>query len=221
MSIAAQVAQNTKLYIAGSASSAVTLTAVTVGFPTILAITGHTGTANGDVVTLAGFTGTDAALLNGKTAIVTHYATGATNDTFSIDINTLGKTITLGAGTATPSAWSKISQLKTIKPSGASNTKLDVTDLDSVGKEFLAGLVDNGTCACDVFILETDPGQAACLAAFTAIPNVAVNMKHVSPSKTRTFSATILKFPTVPDGAVDAVETGSFEFQINGAVTVA
>jgi hypothetical protein len=219
MSIAAQLAQNTTIYIAGSTGSAATLTAVTVGNPTILAITGHTGVMPGDVVVLAGFTGADAASLNGLSVVVTHYTTGATNDTFAVDINTLGKTITIGAGTATPAAWVPVRQVKTIKPGGASATKLDVTDLNSTGKEYRSGLIDNGTCACEIFILESDPGQAACLSAFTT--STVVNMKHVTSAKTRTFSATILKFPTVPDGAVDSVQTGSFEFQINGSVTVA
>jgi len=220
MSIAAQLAQNTQLYVAGSAAASQALTAVTAGFPTVLAMTGHTGIANGDVITFdSNFAGADAALLNGQTAIVTHVATGATNDTFCVDINTAGKTITIGTAHATPTAWIRINQLKTIKPGGAAATKLDVTDLNSAGKEYRSGLIDNGTCACDMFILESDGGQAAALAAFVA--SNTINMKHVTSSKTRTFNATILKFPTVPDGAVDAVQTGSFEFQINGAVTVA
>ena len=219
MSIAAQLAQNSKTYISGTGSTPATLTAVTVGFPTILAITGHTGLAAGDVVALAGFTGANAALLNGNSFVVQNYATGATNDTFTINVNTVGQTITLGAATATPSAWIQINQLKTVKPSGASATKIDVTDLNSVAKEYRTGLIDNGTVACDMFILESDPGQAAALAAFTA--STTPNFKFVTPAKTRTFNASILKFPTVPDASVDGVQTGSFEYQINGAVTVA
>jgi len=219
MSISAQLAQLSKLYVAGSTSSPATLTAVTPGYPTILAMTGHAGVANGDVVTFALFDGADAALLNGQTAVVTKVATGATNDTFAVDINTAGKTITIGTATATPSAWTQILQLKGIKPSGSSASKIDVTDLNSTAKEYRTGLVDNGSVSCDLFVLESDPGQAACLAAFIA--SSTVNMKHVTPGKTRTFNASITKFPTVPDAAVDQVQTGSMEFQINGAVTVA
>jgi len=219
MSIAAQLAQNSKLYIAGTSGSAATLTAVVPGYPTILAMTGHSGVANGDVVTFASFAGSDAALLNGQTAVVTKVATGATNDTFAVDINTAGKTITIGTATATPALWTVINQIKTIKPSGASATKIDVTDLQSSAKEYRTGLVDNGTVSCDVFILESDAGQAACLAAFGA--SSTPNFKYTTPAKVRTFNASILKFPTAPDSQVDGVQTGSFEFQINGAVTVA
>lgn len=219
MSINAQLAQGTKLYIAGSAAVAEALTAVTVGYPTILAMTGHAGIANGDVITFdSGFTGADAALLNGKTAVVTHVATGATNDTFAVDIDTTGKTITVGTANATPTAWIQVKELKAIKPSGAAASKIDVTDLDSEAKEYRSGLIDNGTFSADVHILESDPGQAAVLAAFK--DSTVNSYKVVSPAKTRTFSATCLKFPTVPDSAVDGVQTGTAEWQISGEVTV-
>jgi len=220
MSIAAQLAQQTKLYIEGSAAAAEVLTAITVGYPTILAITGHAGVANGDVVTLAGFTGVDAADLNGNSYTATHYATGTTNDTFSIEVNTVGKTITIDAGntTATPSAWIQVKEVKAIKPSGAAASKIDVSDLDSTAKEYLTGLVDNGTFSSDIHILETDAGQAACLVAFEA--STTKNFKVVTPIKTRTFNGAILKFPTLPDAMVDGVQTGSAEFQINGTITV-
>lgn len=219
MSIAAQLAQGTKMYIAGSSAAAEALTAITVGYPTIIAMTGHGGVAAGDVVTFANFTGIDAGLLNGKTAVATHYATGAINDTFSVDIDTTGKTITIGTATATPAAWTQVNEIKGIKPSGASASKIDVTDLNSTAKEYRTGLIDNGTFSVDVNILESDAGQAACLAAFTA--STVNSYKVVTPGKTRTFNATCLKFPTIPDASVDGVQTGTAEWQISGAVTVA
>lgn len=220
MSINAQLAQNSKLFVAGTAATPEVLTAITVGYPTIIAITGHAGVANGDVVTFAGFTGADAAFLNGTTASVKNYATGASNDTFAIDVNTVGKTITIDTGvtTATPTAWIQVKEVKSLKPSGASATKIDVTDLDSTAKEYRSGLVDNGTFSADIHVLESDPGQIAVLAAFIAATTN--NYKVVTPAKTRTFNATCLKFPTSPDLAVDAVQTGSAEWQINGSITV-
>lgn len=219
MSISAQLAQNSKLYIAGSAAASQSLTAVTPGYPTILAMTGHAGIANGDFITFdSNFAGIDAALLNGLTAVVTKVATGAVNDTFAVDINTAGKTITIGTAHATPTAWIQVNEVKGIKPSGASSTKIDVTDLNSVAKEYRSGLVDHGTFSADVFILESDPGQAACLAAFTA--STVKQFKYTTPGKTRTFAATLLKFPTSPDASVDGVQTGTMEAQINGLVTV-
>ena len=219
MSINAQLAQLSKFYIAGSSGTAEPLTAVTVGNPTILAITGHAGLANGDYITFnSGFTGTDAALLNGKTAVVKYYTTGATNDTVAVDIDTTGKTITVGTATATPATWTQIKEIRSIKPAGAQSSKIDVTDLDSTAKEYRSGLIDNSTLSCEINVLEGDPGQAAVLAAFT---NSTVNSyKITTPNKTRTFSGTCTKFPTAPELSVDAVQTGTFELQISGAITV-
>lgn len=220
MSISAQLAQNSKLYIAGSSGAAEPITDVKVGYPTIIVITGHAGVARGDVVTFGGaFAGADAALLDGKTAVAHHYATGATNDSFAVDIDTTGKTITAGTATATPAAWTQIKELKGVKPSGASASKIDVTDLDSTAKEYRTGLIDNGTFSADINILESDPGQDAVLEAFKA--STVNTYKFVTPAKTRTFSATCLKFPTIPDAVVDGVQVGTAEWQISGAVTVA
>lgn len=218
MSIAAQLAQGSKIYIAGSAGSAEPLTAITLGYPTILAITGHSGLANGDVVTFAAFTGADAATLNGVSAVVKNYATGATNDTFAVDINTVGKTITLGSATATPAAWTQITEVKSIKPAGGQASKIDVADLDSTAKEYRSGLIDNGAISLEIHDKVSDAGQQAVLASFTN-QTVCSYKITLTGGSIRTFSATVLKFPTNPDASVDGVQTGSIELQISGAVT--
>lgn len=220
MSINAQLAQNSKLYIAGSPASALNLVSCTVGYPTVLTFlnaTVATALKNGDYVTIAGVTGTGNAALN-TSAVVSHKSIGATNTTFTVDIDTSALTLTGTFATATPAAWVQVNEIKAIKPSGASNSKIDVTDLNSTAKEFRVGLTDNGTFSCDVFILESDPGQAAVLAAFTGSTNN--TYKIVTPSKTRTFNASCLKWPTLPDASVDGVLTGSAEFVVSGVVTV-
>jgi hypothetical protein len=219
MSIAAQLAQGCKIYIAGAAGASEALTAIVCGYPTILAMTGHAGIANGDVVTFdSNFAGGDDALINGQTAVAHHVATGAVNDTFAVDINTAGKTITIGTAHATPADWTQIKEIKSIKPAGAQASKIDVTDLDSLAKEFESGLIDNGTVAMEYFEKVSDPGQQAALAAF--VGSVVCAFKVVlTGGSIRTFSGSILKFGTLPDAAVDGVQTGSFEIQISGAVT--
>ncbi len=216
MSISAQLAQGTKLFIAGSSGSADTISGASAGYPTILTATAHS-LQNGDVVAIAGITGTmgtdSTNGLNGNSYTVKN----VTTNTFCIEANTVGLTYTSG-GTATPSAWIQIKEVKSIKPSGAAASTMDVTDLDSTAKEFRTGLMDNGSFSCDIHILETDPGQAAALAAFTA--SSILNYKVESPAKTRTFSATCLKFPTMPDTEVDGVQTGQADFQISGSITV-
>jgi hypothetical protein len=220
MSINAQLAQNSKLYIAGTSSSALNLVSITVGYPTILTFlnaTVATALKNGDYAAIAGVTGTGNAALN-TNAVVSHKSIGVTNTTFTVDIDTSALTLTGTSATATPAAWVQVNEIKGIKPSGASASKIDVTDLNSTAKEYRTGLVDNGTFSCDVFILESDPGQAAVLAAFTA--STVNQYKVVTPAKTRTFSASCLKWPTIPDASVDGVQTGSADFVVSGTVVV-
>jgi hypothetical protein len=215
MSVNAIPAQGTKVYISGTGGAAKNISAGAAGNPTILTSAAH-GLSNGDVVALAAFTGTDAATLNGQTAVVTN----KTTNTFAVQIDTTGKTITYSTGTATPSSWIKLGQVKTVKPSGATASKIDVTDLDSVAKEYRTGLVDNGTFSSDSFSLDSDVGQAAVLAAFNA--QAANQYKVVYPSgvtPNRTFIGLVSKFPTIPDAAVDGVLTGTLELLISGAVT--
>lgn len=220
MSIAAQLAQGSKLYIAGSAATPLALVSVTAGFPTVLTFlnaTVATALLNGDNCVIADVTGADAALLNG-THVVSHKAIGVTNTTFTVDIDTTGATIVGTTATATPSDWIQVKEVKAIKPSNANTSSIDVTDLDSTAKEFRTGLVNNGTFTTDIHVLETDPGQIAVEVAFKA-SSVDI-YKIETPAKTRTFSASCMKFPTVADSSVDGVQTGSMDFQISGDVVV-
>jgi len=217
MSTAAQLAQKSKTYIAGTSGSAKTITAITVGYPTLITSSAH-GLANGDILAIAGITGTvgtdGTSGLNGKSLTAKY----VTTNTFSVDVNTTGLAYTSG-GTATPSLWIQIKEIKGIKPSGASGSKIDVTDLDSDAMEYRTGLIDNGTLSLDVNILESDPGQAAALAAFIA--STSTTFKVATPAKNRTFAGSVAKWPTIPDASVNGVQTGSAEIQISGAVTVA
>jgi len=216
MSISAQLAQGTKLSIAGSSGTPVVITGAAAGFPTIITKVAH-GLSNGDTTAVTGIVGTmgtDATNgLNGNSYTIKN----VTDDTFSIEANTTGLVYT-SDGTFTPSEWIQIKEIKSIKPAGAAASTIDVTDLDSTAKEYRTGLQDNGSLACDIHVLESDPGQAAALAAFEASSILSYKME--SPSKTRTFSATCLKFPTVPDSSVDDVQTGQAEWQISGAIVV-
>lgn len=209
--------QGAKLYIAGSSGSAEPITAVTVGYPTILTITGHAGVVNGDVVALAGFTGTDAATLNGKSAVVHHYATGATNDSFAIDIYSTGKTITVGAGTATPAAWTQVKDIKSVKFSPGGRTEIDVTNLDSVAKEKRLGLKDNGTMSGDMNVDLTDAGQDACRASEGSDNVKSFKVELPSSAGTATFDGQVKKMDW--GGAVDAAFTGSYEITVTGEIT--
>lgn len=233
MSVKAQLAQSTKLYIEGSSGSAETISGITLGYPTFLTYDNdNLGIKDGDIVTLANFAGTDAAILNGKTFVVTHTVVtigtpGST--TFAIEINTTGLTITdnTNTATATPSQWTQIKEIKGLKPSGASASSIDVSDLDSVAKEFRTGLIDNGTFSADLY-RTTDDGQDAVYNSFvnSTVKGYKItspglkNDESTSTTHTRTFSASCTKFPTIPDAVVDGVQTGTIEWKISGAVTL-
>jgi len=222
MSKAAIPAQKSTLHIAGTAATPEVLTAIVVGFPTILAITSHDGVANGDVITLAGFTGTDAATLNGKTAVVKNYATGASNDTIAIDINTIGKTITIDTGvtTATPTAWIKVGQVTDIKGSSDTSPDITVTDLDSDTEEYVQGLPDTGSISMNVYCVDSDTGLAAIEAAFDARATKSFKVTYSSgATPVRTFDAYAKSFPKVGDVSKGGVITGSIELKRSGPVT--
>jgi hypothetical protein len=67
-------------------------TSITVGLPTVVTVANTS--VVGDYVLFSGFTGADAALINGKA----YRITVATPTAVSLDLDTTGKTITLGTG---------------------------------------------------------------------------------------------------------------------------
>lgn len=220
MSKNAIAANKTTLHIAGSPATPEVLTAVTVGFPTIIAITGHAGVANGDVVTFADFAGADAALLNGKTAVVKNYATGDTNDTFVVDINTVGKTITIGTATATPTAWIKVGEISNIKSTSDSTADIDVSDLDSDVDEYISGRATPGTVTMDVYCVDSDSGLAAVEAAHDARSLKSFKITYPSgDTPIRTFSANVKSFPKIGDASSNSPIKGSIELKRSGSVT--
>lgn len=217
MSVNAQLAQNSKFYIEGTAGAAKNISAISPGFPTIITSAAH-GLANGDVGPITGIVGTigtDATNgLNGKTLVISN----VTTNTFCVNVNTTGLTYTSG-GTFTPNAWTQIKEIKGWKAGSASASQIDVTDLDSVAKEFRTGLVDNGTFGVDMMPLVADPGQQAVLASFNG--STVKNYKlQVNGGSAFTFQASVTKYPTIPDGQVDGVLTGSVDWKISGGITV-
>lgn len=213
MSVNAIPAQGTLLQIATGTGGAQTVTAIALGFPTILTIAAN-GRQNGDVVNLAAFTGADAALLNGKTVVVKN----KTTNTYAIDVDTTGKTIVVTGATATPVTYTTINEMKTYNGLDGQATEIDTTDLNSAAKEFIQGLVDEGGFSCTIHRLPSDPGQQALLAARTAgtLKGFKLVLPVGSPS-VASFSAYVKQLPI--SGGVDAVQTSNVALRITGAVT--
>lgn len=212
MSSTAISAQGTVVSIGTGSGGAKTATGVAVGFPTIITSAAH-GFGNGDVVTFsAGFTGADAALLNGQTAVVTN----VTTNTYAVQIDTTGKTITAGTGTATPVTFTAIANIKDFSGFDGSASEIDVTNLSSTAKEFRLGLVDNGQFSINVDYADQDPGQQAAMAKRKS--GALANFKMVLPNAdTVTFAGYVKKFSAA--GGVDAVAKSAIDIRISGAVT--
>jgi SPP1 family predicted phage head-tail adaptor len=79
---------------------AIPITAIALGYPTILTAANH-GRSISEMVALAGFAGAHAADLNGQNAAIKY----KTTNTFAFEIDTTGRTITVGTATATPIEW--------------------------------------------------------------------------------------------------------------------
>jgi hypothetical protein len=82
--------------VVAPANLSVAATAIDVGVTTEVVVPVPAGSAVGDEVYLYGFTGADAALVNGQTVAIATIGGGGANIT--VPINTATKTITLGAG---------------------------------------------------------------------------------------------------------------------------
>jgi hypothetical protein len=206
-------AQGSVLQIATGTGGAKTLSAAAVGYPTIITSTAH-GLNNGDVVTMALWAGTGAALLNGLNFVVQD----VTTNTFMVEINTTGLTLTTGSTpTATPVTYTQVNNLKTFTGFDGEASEIDVTNLSSSAKEYRLGITDPGKFSIEVDQDNTDAGQLAVRASQAA--GSLKSYKLILPDgHTFSFTAFCKKFAS--SLGVDQVVKGSIDFRISGAITL-
>jgi hypothetical protein len=206
--------QGTKLEISGSSGAAKTITAITLGYPTILTSAAH-GLDDGDIVTLADFAGADAADVNGEEEILRY----VTTNTFAVPIDTTGKTIddNTDTATATPLAWVEVGEVTNFDGPGGEATMYETTHLQSTAKEKMVGLPDEGRLTLSInWDLDTDLGQQTCATARAA--RTLKNFKLTfSDDSTATFSGYVMGLAA--SGGVDDKVAGSITIEITGAVT--
>jgi hypothetical protein len=213
MSSSAVSAQLSDLQIATGTGGAKTISGVTVGNPTIIIATAH-GFGNGDVATLAALTGADAATLNTKSYVVRN----KTTNTFAVDQDTTGLTITAGSGTATPVTYTSIKNVHAFGGFNGAATEINVTNFASVAKEFRMGLQDFGNVTFDTHFDGTDAGQLAFIAAQAAAAQK--NYKLIlSNAQVLSFAGYAKSFSMT--GAIDDIYKRAGDIRINGAVTLA
>lgn len=203
--------QGTKLEIEGAGSlTPITTMTPAVGYPTILTKASH-GLKNGDVGVLSAFAGADSALMNGKTVIVKN----VTDDTFAVNIDTTGKTLTPDLGTITPQSWVEIGEVVDWGGPTGTASIIDMTNLQSVAKIKRMGLPDEGKFTLAINFQPDEVGQLAVRAARTARAEKSFRITY-SDLSTATFSGYVLGFTT--SGSVDGKVAGSIDIEISGAV---
>jgi len=155
-------AQGTTLSIAGSAGAAITTMTATAGYPTILTKASH-GLSAGDIGTLSAFAGDDAALMNDEVVVVKY----VTTNTFAVDIDTTGATLTAANGTITPLDWLKVGTITDFNL-GPARSERERTTLADDEKRYKLGMHDEGTYTFNVLWDNEDVGLDAVIAAYDA-----------------------------------------------------
>lgn len=204
--------QGTKIEMGTGSGGAVTITAMALGNPTILTAVAH-GLSNGDVVTLANFGGDDAADINAEVCVIKN----VTTDTFAVDVDTTGKTITdnTDAATATPVAWTAIGEVTDFSGPDGTASEIDITHLQSTAKEFLMGLPDEGSISLSINWAPADTGQLAVKAARKARTKKDFKITY-SDKSTASFKGYVMGLST--DAAVDDKVNGSITLRVTGEV---
>lgn len=204
-------AQGTVLSIGTGTGSAKTTTGIALGNPTILTSSIH-GLHNGDVVALSDFTGIDAAFLNGQSFSVRN----VTLNTFAVYADTTAKTIVGDDATATPSTFTAVANIKDFTGFDGSASEIELTNLDSVAKEFRLGLNDPGQFTFNIDYDGSNAGHIALRAK--QVSGVVSNFKVVLPNTAGiTFNGYVKKFTLA--GGVDALAKTAVDIRITGLAT--
>ena len=128
-----------------------------------------------------------------------------------------GATLQLGSG-ASPQVYTTIAEVLRVGPIGSSNPEVDVTNLDSTAKEYIAGLADGNTVEFEMNWVAGNTQQQSLRTSQAS--GSTVNMKMVwpvSPETTAVFDLVLLDFSmgdTTPEAQVTATVSG----RISGSI---
>lgn len=218
MASSAISAQGTTLGIStGVAPAAVNLSSVTVTatangtITTFVTATPH-GMVDGAYETFSGVTGADAALLNGLTFAISYIS----STSFSIQLNTFGKTLTVTSATVTGTNYALIGNLRSYSGLDGQASEIDVTNLSSLAKEIRLGLVDYGQIQVEIDHNIADAGQARALVAYNA-GSIQQWVLTLPNGDTAAFNGFARKFSL--QGGVDQVVRRQLDIRISGPVT--
>lgn len=128
-----------------------------------------------------------------------------------------GATLQLGDG-ASPQVYTTIAEVLRCGAIGSTNPEVDVTNLDSTAKEYIAGLADGNTVEFTVNYIQGTQQQSL---RTSQAAGSTVNLKMVwpfSPETTAQFDLVLLTFEmdeTTPEEQVRATISG----RISGSIT--
>ena len=127
-----------------------------------------------------------------------------------------GATLQLGSG-ASPQVYTTIGEVLRCGPIGSTNPEVDVTNLDSTAKEYIAGLADGNTVEFDMNYIR---GTQQDSLRTSQVAGSTVNLRMVwqtSPNTSAKFDIVLLTWEigeTTPEGQVMASVSG----RITGAI---
>lgn len=128
-----------------------------------------------------------------------------------------GATLQLSDG-ASPEVFTTIAEVLRVGPIGSTNPEVDVTNLDSAAKEYIAGLSDGNTVEFDMNWVAGNAQQQSLRTSQAAGETVTMKMVWpTSPNTVADFSFVLLQFDmgeTTPESQLTASVSG----RISGAI---
>lgn len=128
-----------------------------------------------------------------------------------------GATLQLGSG-ASPQVYTTIAEVLRCGPIGSTNPEVDVTNLDSTAKEYIAGLADGNTVDFDMNWLVGNTQQESLRTSQASGSTVNLRMVwNTSPQTNAQFDLVLLTFEmgeTTPEQQVTASVSG----RISGSI---
>lgn len=201
-------AQTALLSAESARAAAKTITAATAANPVVVTATAH-GYANGDIVYIDSVVGMTE--LNGRSYVAANVAT----NTFELKgVDGTGFTAYASAGSAYKLTMVAVGSVSQVSGFDGQAAEIDVTHLRSTGKEYLIGLQDFGNVSLDLFMDNTDTGQAL-LRTIKAAASVKGFTLTLSDSKTAAFMALVKSFTF--SAQKEAAVTAQVTLRVSGA----
>jgi hypothetical protein len=206
MSTTAVSKYRTAVKISTASTAAKTITAITKAAAAVVSSSAH-GLVVGQVVVFAAVVGMTE--INGLCGVITAQTT---ND-FTVNIDSTAFTTYVSGGTATPQTMTLVENVLDFQRAGDEAERIDATNLQSTKKEYIVGLVGEGTITIPVDIDATGPGQAAMRALVGTDVAKALTVTR-SDSKTESM---MVKLTNFSENFGDK-HGGSFQGTVTGAV---